>query len=187
MSEGTSPKKEVYVGAVIEIHGQPINLIPSTPINQIDTHGLKLSLDKPVPLGSFGKAMKSICDDIGVNNPLETIKTIDFPLLKNVVTKAEKAEMRIEALQYDKPPVKSEDGKPLKEDQKKPTKYLFVASVNWGNDANSNEDKDFFKLKGLIIGVSSGYTDDKGENQEVQKAFQSAMLAAKALPHGSEA
>lgn len=188
MADSTPPKKEVYVGAVIEINGNSINLIPNTPINQIDTHGLKLSIEKPVDLGPFGKAMTSICEDIGVDDPIKKIKDIDFTLLKKVLGKAETAQMRIEALQYDKPPVKNAKGELLTDAQKKPTKYLFVASVNWSDDANTNEkDKEFFKLKGLIVGVSSGYTNDKGENPEVQKAFQSALQSAKALPQGSDA
>lgn len=94
--------------------------------------------------------------------------------------------MRIEALEYDKPPTKNKDGKEISQDKQDSTKYIFVASVNWkedgknenGNSSSDNEKKDFFKLKGLILGISSGYTDsENGENKAVQKAFQSALQA----------
>ena len=176
-------EKKVYVGAVIEINQKRINLIPSTPINQINERGLKLSLDKPLALGTFGEAMKSICEDIGIDNPLDKkkIEEIDSPFLKKAAEKVENANMRIEALQYEQPPVKYKDNdNKEKAEQQDPTKYLFVASVNWADDKNNTDakDKDFFKLKGLIFGVSSGFTDgESGDNPEVQKAFQSALQA----------
>lgn len=175
-------KKEVYVGAVIEINQKRINLIPSTPVNQIDERGLKLSLDKPLELGKLQPAMDSICKDIGIKeNPLskQSLDKIESPLLKNVANKVANANMRIEALKYEQPPVKYKDkDKKEKADQQDPTKYVFVASVNWTDDEASNETNDFFKLKGLIFGISSGYTDSKSDdNPEVQKAFLSALQA----------
>ena len=181
-------EKEYYVGAVIEINQKRINLIPSTPVNKIKDRGLKLALDKPLELGKFGKAMDSICKDIGIKeNPLseQKINEIDSPLLKNAAKKVVNANMRIEALQYEQPPA----------EKKEPTKYVFVASVNWTDDNNDNDGKDgdFFKLKGLIFGVSSGFTDNKtGENPEVQKAFLSALQvmapasSQAALPQASD-
>ncbi|MGF1937816.1 MAG: hypothetical protein RM347_026095 [Nostoc sp. ChiQUE02] len=164
--------KEVYVGAVIEINKKRINLIPSTPIDQIKERGLKIALDQPLELGTFGEAMDSICKDIDIENPLskEKIEEIGSPFLKKAATKITNANMRIEALQYEQPP----------EIKKEPTKYIFVASVNWEDDNNKTDskDKDFFKLKGLIFGVSSGFTDNQtDENPEVQKAFLSALQA----------
>lgn len=41
-------EKEIYVGAVVEINQKQINLVPNTPINQIDERGLKLALYKPL-------------------------------------------------------------------------------------------------------------------------------------------
>jgi hypothetical protein len=182
-------KQEIYLGAVIEINEKPINLIPSTPINQIETKGLKLSLDKAVELGTLGKAMASLCKDMGIDDPLseEKIKKIDTPLFKNLAEKTASANMRIEALKYEQPPVK-EDEKGVKTTP--PSKYVFVASVNW--DKNSSDTaKDFFKLRGLIVGISSGFTDDKtGENLEVQQAFLSALQAIPsvgALPPSAKA
>ncbi len=179
-------EKEVYVGAVIEINQKRINLIPSTPINKIDERGLKLSLEKPLPLGTFGDAMDSICKDIGIDNPLaeKKIEEINSPFLQKAAKKAENANMRIEALQYEQPPIKykvnQDTNQREKADQQDPTKYLFVASVNWPDDPKETDDasKDFFKLKGLIFGISSGFTDDEsGDNPEVRKAFQSALQA----------
>ena len=161
--------KEVYVGAVIKLNGKDVNLIPSTPINKIDEHGFQLSLDKPLDLGDFGRAMKSICEDIGVENPLaeDKVKKISVPLLKNAAQKLNNASILIEALQYEKPPESDKD-----------SKYVFVASVNWKDEQNGEQSQDFFKLKGLIVGISKGFTDNqKGENLEVQKAFQSALQA----------
>lgn len=180
-------KNEFYVGAVIEINQKPINLIPSTPINKIKERGLKLSLDKPLELGEFGKAVVSIGKDLGIEeneNPLspESLKKIESPLLKRVAEKVASAEMRIEALKYEQPPVKyGPDKKELPADQQDPTKYVFVASVNWKDktdDQNENKPSDFFKLKGLIVGVSSGFTNgETGDNPEVQNAFISALQA----------
>ena len=178
-------EKEIYVGAVVEINQKQINLVPNTPINQIDERGLKLALDKPLELGTFGDAINSICKDVGVENPLSEAKVEEYniTLFKNAVTKLKSANMRIEALEYDKPPTQKNGGKIPKEQQDS-TKYLFVASVNWKDDDRSqngesseNEETDFFKLKGLILGISSGYTDTTGENTAVQKAFQSALQA----------
>jgi len=88
MTDTKSPEKEqtkeVYVGAVIEINKNRINLIPSTPINQIKERGLKIALDQPLVLGTFGEAMDSICKDIDIENPLskEKIEAIGSPFLK---------------------------------------------------------------------------------------------------------
>lgn len=186
-SESTQTEHmEVYVGAVIEINDKPINLIPSTPINLIDDHGLKLSLDKPLELGKFGDAMNSICTDIGVQNPLseEKLAKINSPLFTNVANKVASATMRIEALKYEQPPKKlGSDGKPLALEKQDSTKYVFVASVNWTDDnsvpqTGNQTKKDFFKLKALIVGISSGFTkSETGENTEVRNAFQSALQA----------
>lgn len=184
----------LYVGAVIAINGKDINLVPSTPINQTDTYGLKLSLDKPVDLGTFGAAMASICNDIGVENPLDEAKinNMDVKILKTAATKLVSANMRIEALKYEQPPKKYDTDPKTQEDaidpktKKKilanvqdPTKYVFVASINWKDDVpvDPKVRPDFFKLKGLILGISSGYTAKDGENLEVQAAFQSALQA----------
>jgi hypothetical protein len=180
-----STEKEVYVGAVIELNQKRVNLIPSTPINQIDERGLKLSLDKRLELGKFGDAIDSICKDLGVSNPIEKLKSIDVDILKNVVTKVETAKMAIEALQYEKPPVKLDKAtnEKLPDDQQDPTKYVFVASVNWDDNEKLEGGADFFKLKGLILGISSGFTDSKtGENKVVQDAFLSALRGMEPAP-----
>lgn len=179
-------EKEIYVGAVIEINEQPINLIPSTPVNQIDKRGLKLALDKPVELGELSKAMDSLCKDMGIeSNPLseQKLKEIESPLFKNIATKIATANMRIEALKYEQPPVKDKDGTAIEPPPL--SKYVFVASVNWGDNTSkngggeaTNQPKEFFKLRGLILGISSGFTSNEtGENPEVQKAFLSALQA----------
>ena len=187
-------EKEIYIGAVIELNEKRVNLVPETPINQIEKRGLKLSLDKPLELGTFGNAMGSICRDLGVKN--ESLTKGEFPktdveFLDNVAKKVAKANMRIEALSYEKPPAKykDEEKKELAPEQD-PSKYVFVASVNWEDEQNNepekNESKDFFKLRGLIVGISSGYTNTDGENPEVQKAFKSALQAIPAIAPSSE-
>ncbi|MEA5622215.1 hypothetical protein [Nostoc sp. UHCC 0251] len=184
----TQQEKDIYVGAVIELNGNRVNLIPSTPINQIKKQGLKLALDKPIELGKFGDAINSICKDLGIEEkPTDTLAKIDTPLLKTVLDKVADADMRIEALQYEQPPTEDKVGQKIPEAQQAPTKYVFVASVNWKNDNTGdgkgkkdekNEKNDFFKLKGLIFGISSGFTkSETGENPEVQKAFLSALQA----------
>lgn len=191
-----STETQVYVGAVIEINEKPINLIPSTPINQIDTHGLKLSLDKPLDLGEVKKAMASICQDMGVGNPLsdENLNKINSPLFRNVADKVASANMRIEALKYEQPPRKGgPNNTELPADKQESTKYLFVASVNWKDDKkdkpNDNQKGgDFFKLKALIVGISSGFSNSEtGENTEIRDAFQSALRAMpKELPSSAD-
>lgn len=176
--------KEIYVGAVIELNQKQVNLIPSTPINQIDTKGLKLSLDKPLELGKFGDAIDSISKDLDITPPTETLKSIDTPLFKNIADKLINANMRIEALQYEQPPVKKgEKAGQAPDDPQDTTKYIFVASVNWTDDNTKEPNNDFFKLKGLILGISKGFSDNTtGENPEVQKAFQSALQAINSQP-----
>jgi hypothetical protein len=136
--------------------------------------------------------MDSICKDIGIKeNPLskDKVKEISSPILQKAADKLTTAKMRIEALQYEQPPAKYKDEKKLPEDQQDPTKYIFVASINWEDKKapieQDKETNDFFKLKGLIFGISSGFTNDQGDNPEVQKAFLSAlqtMTPVAALP-----
>lgn len=187
----TQQEKDIYVGAVIELNGNRVNLIPSTPINQIKKQGLKLALDKPVELGKFGVAMDSICKDLGIiEKPTEKLKAIDTPLLKTLIDKVDNANMRIEALQYEQPPTQDKEGKEIPADKQAPTKYVFVASVNWEDDNSTSQNNDFFKLKGLIFGISSGFIgSETGENPKVQKAFLSALQAmtpVAALPAATE-
>jgi hypothetical protein len=165
MAETTAQSANFYLGVQIELNKKTVNLAPNTPINKIAEQGLKLKLESPLPMGTVKEALPSILDDLSIskeNSPIDEngqLKKTGVEFLDKVANKIADANLTIHTLEYQRDPLpKNDNGKP---DTTKTasSKYAFVASATWPDKAEKADD--FFKLKGIVIGVAKGYSDDE--------------------------
>jgi hypothetical protein len=167
-ADSNGQSADFYLGVQIELNKQTVNLAPTTPINKIKTHGLKLKLESPLPLGTVKEALPSILDDLSIdpgNRPIDKdgkLQKTGVDFLDTVANKIADANLTIHALEYQRDPVPKDSNKPPS------SKYAFVASATWSDKAEKTND--FFKLKGIVIGVAKGYS-----NEESSQTFLAAV------------
>lgn len=175
----------VYVGLQIQLNKQLVDLVPETPINKIDEKGFKLKLASPVELGKLKETLPSILDSLGVDPNHRLIidnqgkPNTQVALIDSFLGKVLDANLTINAFEYEKPKTDSQatESQPKPEDAtkllKSDSKYVFIASATWSDTVQqpsenqpkttseaATEKPEFFKLRGIIIGVSNGYEDN---------------------------
>jgi len=184
-TEKNTDAADFYIGVQIELNKKPVNLVPSTPFNKIGSEGLKLKLESPLELGKIKDALPSILNDLSIPKDSRPIKddgelrSTGVEFLDKVAKKIAEAELTIHSLEYEKFPTPKTSITPETEasstsatEASSTSKFVLIASATWTDTTNpsgtNNSDKstDFFKLKGIFIGIAKGYT-----TQESSEAF----------------
>ncbi len=188
----TTSTPDVYLGVQIEINNQVVDLIPQTPINQIKEKGFKLKLASPVNLGTLKQALPSILNGLGIDKNKRVImdekgeiKPTNVTLIDNIVNKVVNADLTINAFAIDQPPTNENNSSNTDTTINfKGCKYVFIASATWQDQKDQKTDKqntknvtqteppDFFKLKGIIVGVTQGYEDKDAADNFLKIASQ---------------
>ena len=175
-NQQTNSSPNVYVGVQIELNKQVVDLIPETPINDIKNQGFKLRLASPVNLGTLKDALPSIFQDLGISGDNSLIKdgklTSGVELIDKIGNKVLSANLTINALEYEKPPEEAKTNLTNTD-----SKYVFIASATWDdqsttNSAETTKPSDFFKLRGIIVGVSKGYENKAAADNFLKIASQ---------------